>query len=143
MNHPMLTQQNVLRRLSGGLWCVAFLMLALGFGGCANQSKSLSELPTQEFTGYYTSAPGQSWFHASEDARGTALMWVTFTGESVAQVQRARAAGQFIQGQRYFVRWRAVVTTGGEVGPRGPGWPALLVRELLEFRPAPASAGSK
>ena len=70
-------------------------------------------------------------------------MWVTFTGQSVSQVQRARAAGQFILGQRYFVRWRAVVTTSGEVGPRGPGWPALLVRELLEFRPAPTSDNSK
>ena len=30
----------------------------------------------------------------------------------------------------------AAVTTAGEIGPRGPGAPALLVRELIELRPA-------
>ena len=143
MNHLMLTKRDALKRLGLGLWCSVCLILALSSGGCVTQNKSLSDLPAHEFTGYYASAPGQSWFHASEDAHGTALMWVTFTGQSVDQVQRARAAGQFLQGRRYFVRWRAVVTTSGEVGPRGPGWPALLVRELLEFHPAPATNVAK
>ena len=143
MNHLMQTQRNVFRRIGLGLGCGVCLMIALGFGGCATQTKSLSDLPTQEFTGYYTGAPGQSWFHAAEDAHGTAPMWVTFTGHAVTQVEQARAAGQFLPGQRYFVRWRAAVTTSGEVGPRGPGSPALLVRELLEFRPVPARDGSK
>jgi len=139
----MQTRRNAFRRIALGLWCGGCLAVALGFSGCATQSKSLSDLPTQEFTGYYTSAPDQSWFHASESADGTARMWVTFTGQAVAQVEHARTAGQFLPGHRYFVRWRAAVTTSGEVGPQGPGSPALLVRELLELRPAPASDDSK
>lgn len=77
-----------------------------------------ADLPTQEFTGYYTNAPGQSWFHASEDAHGITPMWVTFTGNAVTQVERARAAGLFLPERRYFVRWMAAVTTKGEIGPR-------------------------
>src|SRR5262245_40017978 len=121
MNHRMQTRRNALRRIGLGLWCGACLTFALGFGGCATQSESLSDLPTQEFTGYYTSAPGQSWFRASDAAPESAPMWVTFTGHAVAQVERARAAGQFLSGHRYFVRWTAAVTTSGEVGPQGPG----------------------
>lgn len=45
-------------------------------------------------------------------------------------------AGLMQPGQRYFVRWRGALTTSGEIGPQGPGVPAVCVRELTEVREA-------
>ncbi len=87
-------------------------------------------------TGHYTAGPEGSWFVPCGAAAEAPPQWVTLTGVSVTQVERARAEGRADAGQRLFVRWRAAVTTGGEVGPRGPGQPALLVREVLELSPA-------
>jgi len=53
-------------------------------------------------------------------------------GESVDELGRARTRGLFASGENTFVRWRAAVTLGGEVGPQGEGVPAVLVREILE-----------
>ena len=108
----------------------------LAVGGCATHRVPDSELPAQELTGHYVSGPGESWFSPCSAAPGDASWWVTVTGGAVEQFDRARSAGQIASKQRYFVRWRSAVTTAGEIGPRGPGAPALLVRELIELRPA-------
>jgi hypothetical protein len=106
--------------------------------GCATQKASLADLPVQEYAGHFTSGPGKSWFRPCGAAPGDRPWWVTFTERSVAQADEARAAGRLAPGNSYYVRWRAALTTGGEVGPQGPGVPALLVRELLDLRPAGA-----
>jgi hypothetical protein len=110
--------------------------LALVLGGCAAREPSLAELPARELVGHFTTDEGESWFRACGTAPDEPSWWVTFTGSSVDQIDRERASGQIAPGGRYFVRWRAAVTKGGEVGPQGPGVPALLVRDLLELRPA-------
>jgi len=104
--------------------------------GCALRSASLSDLPEQDLAGHYTSEQGASWFRPCGVADADSRWWVTFTGRSVAQVEQARSTGLLQPGQQYYVRWKAAITTGGEIGPQGPGLPALLVRELLEVRPA-------
>jgi hypothetical protein len=114
------------------------LALAVVLAGCATQKASLADLPVQEYAGHFTSGPGESWFRPCSAAPGDRPWWVTFTERSVAQADEARAAGRLAPGTSYYVRWRAAVTTGGEVGPQGPGVPALLVRELLDLRPAGA-----
>lgn len=115
-------------------------LIAVGFilAGCATQKGSLADLPVKEFAGHFTSSPSESWFRPCGAAPGDRSWWVTFTERSVAQADEARAAGRLVGGKSYYVRWRAAVTTGGEVGPQGPGVPALLVRELLELREAGA-----
>ena len=62
-------------------------------------------------------------------------MWVTFTDAAASWAREARTSGDLADGKWYVVRWRAATTTGGEVGPGGPGVPALLVREVYEARP--------
>ena len=113
-----------------GVWLAAGLTL----GGCATQKGSLADLPATEFAGHYTSGSGESWFRPCGAAPTDRAWWVTFTGDSVAQADKARAAGQLAPGKSSFVRFRAAVTTGGEVGPQGPGVAALLVRDVLELR---------
>lgn len=112
----------------------SLLVAGLTLGGCATQKNSLSDLPVKELAGHYTSGQGESWFRPCGAAPTDRPWWVTFTEGSVAQADQARTAGQLVAGKSYFVRWRAAVTTGGEVGPQGPGVPALLVRDLLELR---------
>lgn len=117
-------------------------------GGCATSGGPADDPPPRELAGRFDSGPGESWFRACGAAPADPAWWVTFTGESVAQVARARAEGRLAPGRSDFVRWRASVVTDGRVGPNGPGVPALLVRELLEARPAAAgdcgpSAGSE
>ena len=102
--------------------------------GCVRQP-SLNELPVNEFTGHNTPAASASWFVACGAAAADSS-WVTFTDRAVTQRDSIANAGLLRHGQRHFVRWRAAVTVGGEVGPRGPGVPALLVREILVVRPA-------
>lgn len=116
-----------------GVACVAG---ALVLAGCATDSSSLSALPAQEYDGHLVSSAAGDWFRPCGSAPDSAPAWVTFTGASVEQINQARAAGRVVDGPSYFVRWRAAVTTRGEVGPQGAGKPAYLVRELLEIRPA-------
>ena len=115
------------------------LAAAAGLGGCAVHRAPLSDLPSRELAGHYVSGPGDNWFRPCGAVAADPAWWVTLTGRAVEQAERARTAGQLVPGQRYFVRWSAAVTTGGEVGPRGPGAPAVLVRDVLELRPAAAS----
>lgn len=118
------------------------LALALTFaaaagGACAAGASSLERLATQpaeEFSGHYTGGAGGSWFRRCGAAPADSAWWVTITGAAVEQVTEARRDGRLLDGRPVFVRWRAVLTLGGEVGPRGPGAPALLVREVLELR---------
>lgn len=123
-----------------GLFPALLAMMALT--GCASGRFAADDLPTQEWSGHFVSGPGESWFSPcpASVAHGVtadaAPWWVTVTGMAVGQVEQARRAGAFLPGERYFVRWRAAMTRNGEVGPRGPGVPALLVRELVTWQPA-------
>lgn len=110
----------------------------LAVAGCAANGTSFADLPTQQVAGHFVSGPGESWFTPCSASPGDASWWVTVTGRAAEQVGQARAAGELVAGQRYFVRWDAAVATDGRIGPRGPGAPALLVREVLELRAASA-----
>jgi hypothetical protein len=103
---------------------------------CASGGGSLDDLPVQEYVGHYRAAAGGSWFTPCGASADAAPMWVTYTEVSVAQCDAFLSAPGTDPGDPVFVLWRAAVTTGGEVGPAGPGAPALLVREILEMRPA-------
>ena len=118
--------------------CRKVVMLATSCAllACVRQP-ALNELPVTEFAGHYTKAPSASWFVACGAAAADSS-WVTFTDRAVAQRDSIARTGLLADGQRHFVRWRAAVTERGEVGPRGPGVPALLVREILVARPAAA-----
>lgn len=116
---------------------------ALGFvtllsaGGCAVRRTGLSDLPAEPMVGHFTGGgKGESWFRPCGAPAGDMSWWVTFGGRSVAQFDEKRAAGLFAPGQRYFVRWSGAITTAGEIGPQGPGVPAIYVRELTEVRAA-------
>lgn len=126
--------------VEGGCTIVKLVSVGLAagliLGGCATHKQSFSDLPVRELAGHYVGGPGESWFRVCGAAESDRPWWVTFTERSVAQVDQAREAGQLFPGQSCFVRFRAAVTTAGEVGPQGPGTPALLVREVLELRPA-------
>lgn len=98
---------------------------------------ALSDLPAEPMVGHYEGGrPGESWFRPCGAPATDKAWWVTFGGRSVAQVNEKKAAGLMQPGQRYFVRWRAATTTAGEIGPQGPGVPALYVRDLTEVRVA-------
>ncbi len=120
------------RRYAVAIGAVAGLALA----GCAARAPSLADLPARELAGHYTSGPDGSWFRPCEPTPADASWWVTLTGRAVQQADSLRSAGQLVPGRRVLVRWRAAVTTGGEVGPQGPGVLALLVRDVLELRTA-------
>jgi hypothetical protein len=116
---------------------LALTLSIVAAGGCASAPSSLERLATQpaeEFRGHYTFGSGGSWFVRCGAAPADSAWWVTITGAAVAQVDEARRGGRLVDGRAAYARWRAVVTLGGEVGPRGPGVPALLVREVLELR---------
>jgi hypothetical protein len=113
--------------------------LSLLFAGCAARQVPTNDLPEREVLGHYTADAGGSWFRPCGAAEADPAWWVTFTGVSVEQAERERAAGRFSPGKRTFVRLRTAVATDGRVGPQGPGVPALLVRDILEV--AEASAG--
>ena len=110
----------------------------LSLGGCAARQSSLDVLqatPPQDYRGHYTqSQAAGSWFRPCGAAAADSAWWVTVTGDAVAQVAEARRAGQLVEGRPSFVHWRAVLTRGGEVGPRGGT--ALLVREVVAVRAA-------
>jgi hypothetical protein len=113
---------------------VALAAFVAATGACAIRQPALNELPASELAGHYTSGSG-SWFVAC-GATPADSSWVTFTDRAVAQRDSIAGTGLLAPGQRHYVRWRAGVTTSGDVGPRGPGVPALLVRQILVIRPA-------
>lgn len=119
------------------------LALALIAGaGCAAHrgGASLDALNARtplDFRGHYEIGAG-SWFRPCGAAAADSAWWVTVTGAAVAQLDSARTAGQLRVGEASYVEWSAVLTRGGEVGPRGPGAPALLVREVRSIRLAGA-----
>lgn len=117
-----------------GVLAGILLAAAITVPGCAMHGSSLSDLPVSEFSGHYVGAQGESWFRPCGTPAADPSWWVTFTDRSVAQADEARSAGRLVPGKSYFVRFRAAVTTGGEIGPQGPGARALLVREILELR---------
>ncbi len=126
------------RLLPLGVMCIVLLSVvscATGGGGGAGAGGATNDLPAEEVRGHYAARDGESWFTPC-GAPAADAMWVTFTGESVPQADQARETGTFKPGERAFVRFSAAVVTDGRVGPRGPGKPALLVRRILEARPA-------
>lgn len=112
---------------------VAVLCCASLIGACAYQP-SLNELPSSDHAGHLTPSAAGTWFVPCGIAAADSA-WVTFTDGAVAQRDSLTRAGGLVAGTRYFVRLRAAVTEGGEIGPRGVGAPAYLVREILVIRP--------
>lgn len=106
----------------------------LALGACATAA-GVADTPPVEMTGHYTAASG-SWFRP---CAGADSLWVTFTGAAVAQRESAVATGRLQPAASSFVRWRAVAGEPGQRGATGPGTRYVLVRELLEARPAAAS----
>jgi hypothetical protein len=114
----------------------------LALGACAlNRPSSLDILnakPSVAYRGHYTIGSTGSWFRPCDAAAVDSAMWVTATGAAVAQLDSAKRAGALPDGESSYVDWRGVITRGGEVGPRGPGAPALLVRDVRVVRKAAA-----
>lgn len=104
---------------------------ALLLGGCAAHQMDSQRLPVEMFSGHVTRSPTGVWFTPCASSDPSAKWWVTWTGTSVEQAERAKASGLMADGERAFVRWRASRTDERTVGPGGP---ALLVREILEIR---------
>lgn len=115
----------------------AVLLIATITAFACVRRPSLDDLPSTEHAGHLTPGPAGSWFVACGAAAADSA-WVTFTDGAVAQRDSLMRTGQLHTGMRHFVRWRAAVTLGGEIGPRGAGFPAYLVREILAVRPAAA-----
>jgi len=113
---------------------ILLIALAAATSACASAGVNAADLPARELTGHFTVTSDGNWFRPC--TLQSERWWVTLTGRSVEQVQRARAEGRVTQGQPVFVRWTAAVTDGRVVGPGGP---ALLAREVLELR-APTDA---
>lgn len=134
MNHPIQTT----RRTRTWKWTVPAFCAAAGLAliGCGTGRVSLSDPPARELAGHFVSTPKENWFTPCNASPGDGAWWATVTGGAVQSIDAARAAGRLEPGRNYFVRWNAVVVTDGRVGPRGPGQPALLVREVLELREA-------
>lgn len=118
-----------------GTTVVSLVTVTLIMSGCAGRMSAIEVLnsqPAQEYRGHYTVGPDGSWFQPCGVNSPDAALWVTVIDRAAAQVDTARRAGRLVDGRPSFVRWRAVFTSGGEVGPPGRG--ALLVREVLELR---------
>jgi hypothetical protein len=98
--------------------------------------EQLNKQPPEAFRGHYSLGASGSWFRSCSAAPSDSTWWVTVTGSAVPKIEDAKRGGQLAEGRSVFVEWRAVMTRGGEVGPRGPGFPALLVREVDLIRPA-------
>ena len=116
--------------------CCALVIATLATSACAVGRPSLDTLPAREFTGHFVSGDHASWFTpCGRSAVPDSAWWVTLDGPAGPAVDSARAANGIAPGQSSFVRWEAAYTTSGEIGPRGAGAPALLVRKLIELGP--------
>lgn len=98
--------------------------------------EQLNRQPPETFRGHYTFGASGSWFRSCTASQSDSTWWVTVTNDAVPKIEDAKRSGQLSDGRSIFVVWRAVLTRGGEVGPRGPGYPALLVRDVDLIRPA-------
>lgn len=118
-------------------------LVALLAGACATGGRSsleaLNAQTPREFRGHFTTGADGSWFRSCGAAPADSAWWATVTGAAAEQLADARRAGRHVDGRPSYVQWRAVLTTGGEIGPRGRGAPALLVRDVATLRPAAAS----
>lgn len=101
--------------------------------GCAARTTGAAALPDREFVGHLLTMEGANWFRPCEAGPDAPLFWVTFTDESVRQIEAARSEGRALVGDTAFVRWRAALTDERMVGPGGP---ALLVRDITEVQRA-------
>lgn len=116
---------------------IALAGASLALQGCTGHRPTpidaLQAQTPREYRGHYDIASG-SWFTPCGPAPADGPWWVTVTGRSATQADDARRDGRLTAAAPVFVRWLGVETLGGEVGPRGPGKPALLVREIIELR---------
>lgn len=113
---------------------IAALAVTGALAACV-RGPSLDALPSAEYAGHLTHTTSGNWFvpcglPAADSA------WVTFTDAAAAQYDSLTRTGMLTAGSRRYVHWLAAVTENGEVGPRGPGKPAYLVREVRVLRPA-------
>lgn len=114
----------------------ALLFVATALAACSG-SRSLSDLPSQEVTGYYTANSDGKWFQPCSATDEDELWWVTFTEHAVEQREVPPFADLLRSDQPVFVRWRAALgdrEVGDPDGP-GPGTRYALVREIVEIRP--------
>jgi hypothetical protein len=127
---------------SVGMWrrhsflVVVCCFLGLVSGACAAHHLELQDLPSEPLAGHVTADAAGTWFTPCGSAPEAARWWVTLTGASVQQMERAKSSGLLAAGGRTFVRWSAARTDGRHIGPGGP---ALLVRDITEVRAAGAN----
>ena len=107
--------------------------LLILLSGCAARTTGAAALPDREFAGHLLTMDKGNWFRPCESESYRSLLWVTFTDASVGQIEAVRSDGIAVAGDTAFVRWRAALTDERMVGPGGP---ALLVRHIVEVRPA-------
>jgi hypothetical protein len=111
----------------------ALLALLVLTAACATRGSQPGDLPAQEYSGHLIRMAEGSWFEPCTGAPAGERWWVVFTERSVPQIQAAALDGRMRPGERTFVHWRAAPT---DESVAGPGGPAVLVREILELRPA-------
>lgn len=117
--------------------CTAVGMVVLAVSctlvACASRPSTMDRLaaePAVPYRGHYTLASGSSWFRPCELAPADSAWWVLATGTAASRIATAQREGQLPSGQPMYVEWRGAVTRTGEIGPRGPGAPALVVRAI-------------
>lgn len=115
---------------------VAVLTLSACVSFRGSSFDQLNRQPPETFRGHYMFGASGSWFRSCNASQSDSTWWVTVTNDAVPKIEDAKRSGQLSDGRSIFVVWRAVLTRGGEVGPRGPGYPALLVRDVDLIRPA-------
>lgn len=113
-------------------WQAAAVIASL-LTGCTARTTGAAALPDREFAGHLLTTETGSWFRPCRAEPAASPLWVTFTDESVRQIEAVRANGVALVGDTAFVRWRAAPTDERMVGPGGP---ALLVRHITDVRPA-------
>ncbi len=123
-----------LRLLTSASVAVLALSACVSFRG--SSLEQMNRQSPEIFRGHYTFGPSGSWFRPCTASQSDSTWWVTVTGNAVPKIEDAKRSGQLSDDRSLFVVWRAVLTRGGEVGPRGPGYPALLVRDVDVIRPA-------
>ncbi len=105
-------------------WLVSWSFVALLAAGCAARPVERQNLPSELLSGHVTASTTGTWYTPCAAAADASRMWVTFTGDSVQQAERARASGLLANGTPAFVRLTASRTGGS----------ALVVRDIAEIR---------